>query len=151
MGKNMKNMIDIGYTEKNIGELEKGFLHLQKITKGVKKVLNKIKLMWGYIHKVIEEKQVILKKCLFVGLVSAGFYYLIKPFDYEIRTLFLISFVEVFTLVFSVLTLNLLKSMELVYEKKQKRTGIFEASVFLAIHLCVSLSILAIYITQITG
>lgn len=85
-------------------------------------------------------------------------YKIISPFNFEFRTLGLLIFIEILAISLSSFSLftftkfNFIKGLENERNKQNKSAlYILIGFIFLSVHLCIGLSILGLYITQISN
>lgn len=95
---------------------------------------------------------------LFTASLVYIMYKIISPYNFEFRTLGLLIFIEILAISLSSFSLftftkfNFIKGLENERNKQNKSAlYILIGFIFLSVHLCIALSILGLYITQITN
>ena len=94
----------------------------------------------------------------FVGISMIFLYKFIQPYQFEMRTLLLLIFLEILAILLSGLSLfiftkiNFIKGIQNAKNTtSQTSYNILLGLIFLSVHICIGLSILGLYITQITN
>lgn len=99
-----------------------------------------------------------IKRYTFVGFSLIILYKFIQPYQFEMRTLMLLIFLEILAIMLSGLSLFIFTKINFIKGLTNEKRNSSQSSyyillglIFLSVHICIGLSILGLNITQITN
>ena len=121
-------------------------------------ILKVISYYFEILIKLIKSNIYNIFRYAFVGISLIILYKFIQPYQFEKRTLMLLVFLEILAIMLSGLSLFIFTKINFIKGLTNEKRNSAQSSyyillglIFLSVHICIGLSILGLYITQITN